>query len=111
MVEYRDERLDAVFGALSHPVRRGILEHLRPGETKVTDLAAPFAMSLAAVSKHIRVLEEAGLVRRTVRGREHHLALEASPLMSAERWVETYRLFWDSRLDLLATKLQRRRRR
>jgi DNA-binding transcriptional ArsR family regulator len=108
MVEYGDEQLDAVFAALSHPVRRGILDLLRPAPTKVTELAAPFPMSLAAVSKHIRVLEEAGLVRRNVRGREHQLALEALPLAKGELWLDTYRRFWESRLDLLEARLQGR---
>ena len=66
MVEYRDEELDAIYGAVAHSVRRGLLDLVKPAPTRVTDLAAPFAISLAAVSKHIRVLEEAGLVRRSI---------------------------------------------
>ena len=72
----------------------------------MTELAAPFPMSLAAVSKHIRVLEEAGLVRRTIRGREHELALEPAPLMSAAQWLDSYRTFWEDRLDTLDVKLR-----
>lgn len=106
MVEYRDGRLDVVFGALAHPVRRGVLEQLRPGGTRVTELAAPFAMSLAAVSKHIRVLEDAGLVRRAVHGREHELTLDGSPLLPAERWIDSYRCFWDRSLDRLEARLR-----
>jgi DNA-binding transcriptional ArsR family regulator len=106
MVEYPGDVLDAVYGALSHPVRRALLERLRPGEARVTVLAAPFALSLEAVSKHIRVLEAAGLVRRTIHGREHQLALEPSPLVDAAGWLEAYRSFWEARLDLLEARLR-----
>jgi len=106
MVEYRDGRLDVVFAALAHPVRRGVLEQLRPGGTRVTALAAPVAMSLAAVSKHIRVLQDAGLVQRAVRGREHELTLDASAMLPAERWLDSYRGFWEARLDLLEARLR-----
>jgi DNA-binding transcriptional ArsR family regulator len=106
MVEYRPKPLDAVYAALSHPVRRSLLERLRPGGAKVTELAAPYSMSLAAVSKHIRVLESAGLVRRTVIGREHQLVLETSPLMDASKWLDSYRRFWEDRLDLLEARLR-----
>jgi DNA-binding transcriptional ArsR family regulator len=111
VVEYSDGRLDVVYAALAHPVRRALIEHLRPGGAKVTDLAAPFPMSLAAVSKHIRVLESAGLIQRTIRGREHQLVLEPSPLMSAAGWLDSYRSFWDERLDLLDAKLRSQRQR
>ena len=106
MVEYLPDQLDAVYGALSHPVRRTLLERLRPGEARVTELAAPFAISLEAVSKHIRVLESAGLVRRTIRGREHQLALEPFPLLGAASWLDPYRTFWEARLDLLEARLR-----
>jgi DNA-binding transcriptional ArsR family regulator len=76
MVEYQEPRLDATFGALAHPIRREIIQRLRDGERRVTDLASGFDVSLAAVSKHLRVLGDAELVHRTVRGREHHLALD-----------------------------------
>ena len=105
MVEYPATDLDAVYAAISHPVRRQLLEHLRPRAATVTELARPFSMSLAAVSKHIRVLEGAGLVRRTVQGREHRLFLEPSPLITASEWLDTYRTFWAERLDLLDEKL------
>jgi DNA-binding transcriptional ArsR family regulator len=107
MVEYQPNELDAVYAALSHPVRRSLLEHLTPHGAKVTALAAPYPMSLAAVSKHIRVLESAGLVRRTIIGREHQLVLEPSPLMSAATWLDSYRRFWEDRLDLLEARLRR----
>lgn len=106
VVEYPSRPLDAVYAALSHPVRRSLLERLQPGGAKVTELAAPFAISLAAVSKHIRVLEAAGLVRRTIIGREHHLVLEPSPLMGASNWLDSYRRFWEDRLDVLEARLR-----
>jgi len=110
MVEYRDDRLDATYSAISHPVRRAVLEQLRHGEARVMELADPFAMSLAAVSKHIRVLEEAGLVLRTVKGREHHLAINPSPLLPAAVWIDSYRVFWEGRLDALEARLEDRSR-
>jgi DNA-binding transcriptional ArsR family regulator len=109
MVE-RSAVLDSAYGALAHEVRRAMLEHLREGELRVTDLAAPFDMSLAAASKHVRVLEDAGLVRRTVLGREHHLALEAAPLRPAAEWLGTYTTFWEDRLDALERHLRKRGR-
>lgn len=111
MVEYSSSDLDTIYGAISHPVRRNVLERLRPRQATVTELAEPFPMSLAAVSKHIRVLEGAGLVRRTVRGREHHLSLEPSPLITAAGWLEAYRSFWEQRLDVLEEKLRGDRQR
>lgn len=111
MVEYRAAGLDAAYSALAHPVRRDILARLRKGQARVTDLAEPFDLSLAAVSKHIRVLEDANLVQRSVRGREHRLRLNARPLMEASTWLEGYRRFWEERLDaleaLLTEKAQR----
>jgi DNA-binding transcriptional ArsR family regulator len=110
MVEYRSQRLDRTYGAIAHPVRRQILARLRQGEAKVTELAAPFPMSLAAVSKHIRVLEEADLIKRSVAGRDHYLAINAKPLRTASSWLEDYREFWDRRLDGLEALLHQRRR-
>jgi DNA-binding transcriptional ArsR family regulator len=99
-------RLDAVYGALSHDVRRQLLERVAPAPARVTDLADAFPVSLAAVSKHIRVLEEAGLVHREVRGREHLLSLEAEPLAGAAAWLAGYRRFWEERLDLLDAQIR-----
>lgn len=110
MVKYRSEQLDAVYGAISHPVRRSVLDRLRPGGATVSQLAAHYPMSLVAVSKHIRVLEAAGLVRRTVEGREHHLSLEPAPLRPAAGWLETYGRFWEERLELLDTRIRDRKR-
>jgi DNA-binding transcriptional ArsR family regulator len=109
MVEY-ESRLDGTFAALSHPVRRQMLEALRNGPLRVTDLAEPFTVSLAASSKHIKVLEHAGLVARRISGRDHLLALEALPLAGAGHWIDTYRQFWEGRLDALDAQLRRRSR-
>ena len=98
--------LDSTYAALAHPTRRELLDILRTGPMRVTDLADPFAVSLAAVSKHVGVLEGAGLVRRTVTGREHMLALEAGPLLDARIWIDTYRGFWEGRLDALEAHLR-----
>lgn len=110
MVEY-PAALDVTFAALSHPVRRDMLDDLRDGPMRVTDLAEPFAVSLAASSKHIRVLEHAGLVSRTVSGRDHVLALQGAPLGDAGRWINVYRHFWEGRLDALDAQLRARKRR
>lgn len=111
MVEYRDAELDGVFGALSHPARRAIVARLTHGDATVTEVAQPFAMSLAAVSKHVAVLERAALVRREVVGREHHLRLNPSALREAAAWVEHHRRFWEDRLDSLERFLTTQRKR
>ncbi len=111
MVKYRNGQLDAVYGAISHPVRRSVLDRLRPGGATVTELAAHYPISLVAVSKHIRVLESAGLVRRTVEGREHRLSLEPAPLLLAAGWLDGYRRFWEERIDLLEARIRARKRR
>lgn len=105
----RSDLLDGAYGALAHPIRREVLGALRAGPARVTDLAEPFDVSLAAVSKHITVLESAGLVSRTVYGRDHVLALEARPLVVARDWIDTYRTFWESRLDALERHLRSKR--
>ncbi len=107
MVEYRGAALDRVLEALADPTRRAILERLARGDARVTNLAQPFELSLNAVSKHLRVLERAGLMRRTVRGREHHCALRAEPMRDAAQWIERYRAFWEGRLDALEQYLRR----
>jgi len=93
--------IDAVFSALADPTRRAILDRLSRGQARVTDIAAPFDMSLAAVSKHLRTLEQAGLVRRSRSGREHTLTLNARPLRQVARWTSHYERFWNERLDRL----------
>ncbi|HTR82076.1 MAG TPA: metalloregulator ArsR/SmtB family transcription factor [Bacteroidota bacterium] len=101
MVKYSSHRLDAVFGALSDPTRRSILARLMSEGATVTELAEPFDMSLPAISKHLRVLEKAGLVSRTKDGRIHRLQLEVDTLSEALHWLEHYRQFWKLRLDAL----------
>ena len=99
MVEYSSKVLDRTFGALADPTRRRILAQLAEGDECVTDLARPHAMSLAAVSKHLIVLEKAGLVKRRRKGRVHSLALEAKPMQEAQAWIDRYRKFWEGNLD------------
>jgi DNA-binding transcriptional ArsR family regulator len=93
--------LDRTLVALADPTRRAILERLSRGEARVTELAAPFSMSLNAVSKHIRALERAALVRRRRAGREHLLSLDRAPLDEAAAWIEAQRTLWTARLDVL----------
>jgi len=97
-----DDRLDLVFGALSHRARRALLTRLERGPCMVTELAQPFETSLPAVSKHVRVLERAGLVERTIDGRVHRCSLDPAPLREAERWLAHKRAFWEQTLDALA---------
>jgi DNA-binding transcriptional ArsR family regulator len=106
MVNHSSTLLDRTFGALADPTRRLILEELSHGERCVTDLARPHRMSLPAVSKHLRVLERAGLVRRCRRGRVHALNLEAEPMREAQAWIETYRRFWEGSFDRLEVYLK-----
>jgi DNA-binding transcriptional ArsR family regulator len=95
--------LDHVLMAISDPTRRAILDRLARGPARVTDVAEPFEMSLAAVSKHVRMLERGGLVRRARRGREHSLTLDARPLRRVAQWTSRYERFWNERLDRLET--------
>ena len=111
MVELEAPRLDAIFHALGDATRRQMLRDLARGERTVGQLAEPFAMSLAAVSKHIRVLERAGLVRRVVNGREHVLSFDARALRPADEWIGAQRAFWERRLDALEGALIERRAR
>lgn len=99
MVEYSSKLLDRTFGALADGTRRRILAQLAQGDGCVTDLARPHAMSLAAVSKHLIVLEKAGLVKRRRKGRVHSLKLEAKPMREAQAWIDRYRKFWEGNLD------------
>jgi DNA-binding transcriptional ArsR family regulator len=94
-------QLDRVLVAIADPTRRAILARLMRSPARVTDVAEPFEMSLAAVSKHVRMLERAGLVRRARRGREHTLTLDARPLRQVVRWTLGYERFWNERLDRL----------
>jgi DNA-binding transcriptional ArsR family regulator len=102
--------LDRVFAAVSDPTRRAILARLAESDARVTDLASEFPISLNSTSKHIRVLEGAGLVRRSVQGREHILTLEAAPLADAADWIEHYRRFWSDQLASLDAFVTSRRK-
>lgn len=106
MVNHSSAVLSHVFAALADPTRRSILEQLSRGDQCVTALAKPQAMSLPAVSKHLRALEDAGLVRRQRQGRVHTLTLNAHPLREAQGWIENYRRFWEERFDRLDAHLQ-----
>jgi DNA-binding transcriptional ArsR family regulator len=106
MVEPQTPQMNSVFHALGDATRRQMLRDLASGERTVSELAQPFAMSLAAASKHIKVLEGAGLIRREVRGRTHVCRLEPGPLASAHEWLGFYERFWNSRLDVLEQLLR-----
>jgi DNA-binding transcriptional ArsR family regulator len=110
MVEHQRTLLDGTYGALAHSVRRELLDALRSGPAPVTDLAGPFDMSLAAVAKHIGILEDAGLVSKTPVGRTRIVTLEPAPLVGAREWIDTYRTFWEERLDALEAHLAERRK-
>jgi DNA-binding transcriptional ArsR family regulator len=101
MGEHGAEVLDRVFSAVSDPTRREILARLANSDARVTDLARGFPISLNSTSKHIRVLEDAGLVRRSVRGREHILTLDGAPLAEAAGWIARYQAFWSEQLASL----------
>jgi len=101
MVEYSPQQLDAVFGALADETRRRMLHLLALGERTISELAAPFKMSLAGASKHVKVLEKAGLIRRRVEGRTHICELEATRLAEAQRWIQHHEQLWNQRLDAL----------
>jgi DNA-binding transcriptional ArsR family regulator len=98
----RDGRLDVVFHALSDRTRRALLARLRDAPATISELASPFSMSLPAVSKHVRVLEHARLVRRRVDGRVHHCRIDGAAMREAAAWLERYRMFWADTLDALA---------
>jgi DNA-binding transcriptional ArsR family regulator len=101
--------LDSVYRALGDSTRRGLLDALRRGEARITDLAAPLPISFAAVARHVSVLEQAGLVERDVRGREHWMSLRGEALAGAEAWLAEQTAFWSGRADALAARIERRR--
>ncbi len=101
----QDAALDVVFHALADPTRRAMLHSLVAKERTISELAAPFAMSLVAASKHVRVLEAAGLMLRTIRGRTHVCQLVPAPLAAADEWLRFYERLWSDQLDALATLL------
>jgi DNA-binding transcriptional ArsR family regulator len=110
MVEL-DRRLDSLFGALSDPTRRAIVARLARGPTSVTELAEPFEMSLAAVSKHLQVLDRAGLVERTRQGRSIQCSLQPAQLKTVADWITDYERFWTARLAALEQVIKNKRHR
>jgi DNA-binding transcriptional ArsR family regulator len=103
------DQYDSTFAALAHPTRRDILSRLRRGESTVSDIADAYDMSLNAVSKHLMVLEKARLIRRRIEWRVHYISLNPQPLQAAAGWLETYRAFWEQRLDALEQFLVRKK--
>lgn len=106
MVEQHHERLDLVFRALGDHTRRAMLARLAKGEQTVGELAEPYQMSLAAASKHIKALERAGLVKRSVRGRIHYCRIDPRPLERADEWLRDYEKLWDTRVERLRELLR-----
>lgn len=106
MVNSTAPQLGRTFAALADPTRRAILERLAQGDTGVSELAAPFPVSLPAISRHLRVLEQAGLVVRERRGRTRRCRLVAGPMKEAADWIASYRIYWERQLDVLADYLQ-----
>jgi DNA-binding transcriptional ArsR family regulator len=111
MVEHRaSAELDSTFFALADSTRRAILRALTSRPATINEIAKPFPVSLNAVSKHVMVLERAGLLRREVRGREHYCWIEPRPLREADQWFEYYRQFWEQRMDALEVYVSRKYR-
>lgn len=109
MVEYSGAaKLDQVFSALADPTRRAIVQGLTRRPATINEIANPFPVSLNAISKHVMVLERAGLVRREIKGREHLCWIDPRPLGEANAWLEHYRQFWEQRLDALEIYVARR---
>ena len=109
MVNYT-QSLDTTFGALADPIRRAILSRLAQGPAQVTELAAPFSVSLPAISKHLRILETRGLIAREKQGRVHRCRLVASPMKEASDWISHYRRFWTEQLDSLEKYLEQQQK-
>lgn len=106
-----EDQLDLVFFALSDRTRRALIARLAEGPSMVTELAEPFKMSLPAISKHLKVLEIAGLLTRDVHGRIHRCSLMSKPLREADQWICSYRSFWEDTLDALAQYVERGKKR
>ena len=100
--------LDRAYAALADPTRRAMLIRLQAGDARISDLAAPMPMSFAAISRHVGVLERAGLIQREVRGREHWLLVRPETLRIAEEWIHEQTTFWSERADALAARLERK---
>jgi DNA-binding transcriptional ArsR family regulator len=105
-----DEALDRTYAALADPTRRALLSALAGGPARISDLAAPMPMTFAGVSRHVRVLEDAGLIRREIRGREHWLSIRPRGFAPAERWIARQSKFWSRSADALAARLERTKR-
>lgn len=110
MTKRSDDTLNAVFSALADPTRRAILKALSEGHAQVSELAEPFDMSLPAISKHLRILEDAGLIVRERDGRFHKMHLDGKPLKDAAAWLDRYRNFWNARLDALDAFLNKNKK-
>lgn len=106
MLKHPDVELDAVFSALAHPIRRSIIEQLSEGDKSVGELAEPHDVSLPAISQHLRVLEEAGLLEQTREGRVRRCALQGKPLSEAFSWIVQYRIFWEDTLEAIAREVE-----
>jgi DNA-binding transcriptional ArsR family regulator len=104
-----DSVLDRTYAALSDPTRRALLIALGAGTARITDLAEPIPMSFAGVSRHVGVLEDAGLIRREIRGRDHWLSIQPDGLRHADRWIREQSAFWSERADALAARLERKK--
>jgi DNA-binding transcriptional ArsR family regulator len=102
-----ENRLDATFRALADPTRRGMLASLALGDKSIGELAEPFAMTFAGASKHVKVLEDAGLIARRKLGRTHLISIETRPLEEAQRWLKQWEKFWNVRLDRLEAMIER----
>jgi DNA-binding transcriptional ArsR family regulator len=111
VVEYTSQSLDSVFAAVADPTRRAILRKLGKQPARVTDIARTFPVSLNAVSKHLMVLERAGLIQRAVEGREHFCRLNPAPLKQASVWLAETQAFWEQRLDALEKHILEKRKR
>ena len=101
MVNYKEQQLSQIFSALADPTRRAMLTRLGDGEMSIADLSQPFAITKSAVTKHIKVLENSGLLKRTIDGRAHYCRLQAEPLKQASEWMRFYEQFWNDKFDAL----------
>ena len=106
MVNYNQHQLDLAFGALAHPIRRGILARLSTGEASISELAEPFKVSAPAITRHMKILEKAGLLSRKKLGREHRCRLEQKRMKQAQEWIAAHRKFWNEKLDALELYLK-----
>ncbi|MBL4795305.1 MAG: winged helix-turn-helix transcriptional regulator [Pseudomonadales bacterium] len=105
MVNNKEQQLNLIFSALSDPTRRAMLKRLADDEMSVAELSLPFKLSKSAVTKHLKVLEKAGLLNRTINGRVHHCRMDATPLETASEWMTFYKAFWNDKFDALDSYL------